>query len=601
MNKLKNAWRNRTLREKLIFSSVVCVLLPLVLSFAMMIRLVQDELVHQTVSQSREALEVLDIQMNDYFSHSLYLSNYIRFDDRLHAILLRTIETSEHGRMTPGEQALIDIEISRTLEVVTSILEPSYLTIIVDPGYVYTNYPRAKRDVSPWEKLDGELLQEAGYGIRWLGVQPNYVEEEHEVSPYVISIAGTLELTGRHRATMLISVHETDIRELLDNIRVDSRQEVMLVDGSGTVVSHNNQKMTRKSFPFHELLMTDHTTHHVVDYNGKPYVMVHQLFSFGDWRIVSLIPRQTAIGNIPMIMRNTLVTLLVCFFVFLLLLIGLVSLLTKPLNRLNRVIEQVKNGNLHVRSGLAGRGDIEQLGQSMDTMMDTVNNMIEKIKIAEKSKRKAELEMLQAQINPHFLFNTLNSLRLKISMSGDQDSSNIIRSLSMLLRMTFQRDNEFVPLSKEIEVVRHYLQLMNFKSNSSIDLEENVDPATLDVKVPCFFLQPLIENSILHGFQHKSGKITICSRSQQDGVIVTVSDNGKGLSPDVLKQLQNKLRTVNLEVPVHRNKSSFTGIGLGNVYQRMKLIYGHRFRMEIGSVPSGGTQIVFFIPAQHEV
>src|SRR5690606_31822574 len=216
-----------------------------------------------------------------------------------------------------------------------------------------------------------------------------------------------------------------------------------------------------------------------------------QPFTYGDWSIVSLIPQKTAIGNIQKIMRNTLFTIVIFFIIFLLLLILVVSLLTKPLKTLYRVIAQVKIGNLRARSGLTGRGDIEQLGQSWDKMMDTVEQMIEKIKNVEKSKRKAELEMLQAQINPHFLFNTLNSLRLKITLNGDHESSKILQSLSLLLRMTFNRKDEFVTLQNEIEVVRHYIQLMNFKSNSKIELVEDVAQDTLNYNVPCFFLQPL--------------------------------------------------------------------------------------------------------------
>ena len=599
MRSLKQAWRNQSLRGKLIISSVFCVLLPLIFSFIMMNRLVQEELVHNSVVQSNETLEVLDIQMTDYFDNLLYLSNYIQFNDSLQAILLHTIERTKQDPTNVDLQALSDIEISRNLEAVTNLLVPSYLSIVIDNGYAYTNYPNVKWNTQSWTEQYAEIIDKPSYGIHWIGVHPNYIEAENREAPYVVSIAGALELTKNHKAFLLLSVREEELRSLMNERIFNTQQEIMLVDANGIVVSHNNQELTQQPFPFYEE-MQEGGSHHVVHYNQKEYVMVSQPFTYGEWSIVSLIPQKTAIGNIQKIMRNTLFTIVIFFIIFLLLLILVVSLLTKPLKTLYRVIAQVKIGNLRARSGLTGRGDIEQLGQSWDKMMDTVEQMIEKIKNVEKSKRKAELEMLQAQINPHFLFNTLNSLRLKITLNGDHESSKILQSLSLLLRMTFNRKDEFVTLQNEIEVVRHYIQLMNFKSNSKIELVEDVAQDTLNYNVPCFFLQPLIENSIFHGLQNKNGNITIRSRFVGDGLIIQVADNGKGLSAEALQHLKNELQATSSEV-TKQTKSSFTGIGIGNVFQRMRLIYGYQFRMEIENNPSGGTQIMFFIPGHYEV
>lgn len=602
MKTIIQALKHLSLRKKLILSSVLCVLLPLIFSFLMMNRQIQDELVRMAVAQSNDALEVLDIQMTDYFDNLLYLSNYIQFNERLKTILLRNIERTKQGRATPESEALDDLEISRELEAVMNLLVPLHLTIITDHGYAYTNYPSVKEKAALWKDLYDEIMRDPGYGLHWIGVHPNDIEGEKEKSPHLLSIAGAVRLTERHKAFHLISVRETEIRSMLMERAVHQQQEILLIDAEGTVLSHNQHDFVRSPFPWDEEIRKG-GAYRVVQYRGKEYVMVTRPFTYGDWSFVSLIPHKAAVGNIQKVMGNTFLTLLIFFLLFLVLLIALVNLLTKPLQTLNRVIEQVKRGNLQVRSGLAGTGDIEQLGRSWDTMMDTVEQMIEKIKQVERSKRKAELEMLQAQINPHFLFNTLNSLRLNISLNGDQASSKIIQSLSLLLRVTFNRKNEseFIPFWKELDIVRHYLQVMNFKSNSRIELEERVEPNTLDCKVPCFFLQPIIENSIIHGFEHKSGTITITSRSEGDGLVIIVADHGKGLSAEALQHLNKEMQTADAITEVKRNPSSFTGIGIGNVFQRMRFIYGSRFRMEIASPPGGGTQVIFFIPEQHEV
>ena len=131
-----------------------------------------------------------------------------------------------------------------------------------------------------------------------------------------------------------------------------------------------------------------------------------------------------------------------CFY---LALIILIREITKPVTKLSFITKSVERGNLDVRANVSGNSDVAKLAHSFDNMLDTIEEMIEQIKEQEEEKRMAELEMLQAQINPHFLFNVLNSIRLKIRLSGDKDSAQLIYSLSALLRMTINRNNAFIP------------------------------------------------------------------------------------------------------------------------------------------------------------
>src|SRR5690606_5826160 len=151
--------------------------------------------------------------------------------------------------------------------------------------------------------------------------------------------------------------------------------------------------------------------------------------------------------------------------------VTLISRLTKPMQRLGRVAAQVESGRLEVRSHIRGSDEIGQLGRSFDQMLDRVAAMIEQIRTEQTLKRKAELDMLQAQINPHFLFNVLNSIRMRIMMKGDADSAALISSLAALLRMTINRSNELIPLREEADTVVHYVRLMNFRHNEQIQLE----------------------------------------------------------------------------------------------------------------------------------
>jgi len=241
---------------------------------------------------------------------------------------------------------------------------------------------------------------------------------------------------------------------------------------------------------------------------------------------------------------------------------------------------------------------VAELGHSFNDMLDTIEEMIEQVKKQEEEKRSAELEMLQAQINPHFLFNALNAIRLHIKMNGDKDSANLIHALSSLLRMSINRDNAFISLKEELEIVEDYMQLMNFRHKHEIKIAIFVEDNLKEIKVPRFFLQPLIENAVIHGYEHKKGSIVISGYVENDQyLLLQVEDDGSGMSETKLNEL--KAKVYNKEASINRkNSQSFSGIGIRNVYQRMKMIYGTDFSMRIDSTDGKGTRYTFYIPIQ---
>jgi two-component system sensor histidine kinase YesM len=204
--------------------------------------------------------------------------------------------------------------------------------------------------------------------------------------------------------------------------------------------------------------------------------------------------------------------------------------------------------------------------------------------------------MLQAQINPHFLFNILNSIRLKILLKEDEENAALIQSLSSLLRMTINRNNEFIPLYQEVDIVINYIKLMNMRQQTPIKYEVNLPDNTRMKEVPRLFIQPFIENTYIHGFHQGGGKIVISASLLHDILMVTVEDDGNGMTEQQSRDLLQHLETDS--EAMSDKASGFSGIGLKNVYERMKLIHGQAFRMEIDSTPGSGTKITLLIPME---
>jgi two-component system sensor histidine kinase YesM len=290
---------------------------------------------------------------------------------------------------------------------------------------------------------------------------------------------------------------------------------------------------------------------------------------------------------------------LLFFIVFLFIQIYLIGKFTGPLRQLGKVAKTVNRGNLDVRSNIQGADEIGMLGLSFDQMLESIKHKIMQITYEQTQKRKAELAMLQAQIRPHFLFNVLNSIRLRILLKGDSESAEIIGSLSKLLRMTFERDKGDITLIEEMRMSEDYVRLMNMRQgeDEKVNLNFVVEQITLSKRVPRFILQPLIENAIIHGFSGRGGSVNISTGVMNGGWCLTVCDDGKGMEPEVLEKVRKSLEANESEieeVPVSGN--GFSSIGITNVYDRLRLTYGERFSMKIGSSPESGTCIRMSIP-----
>jgi two-component system sensor histidine kinase YesM len=278
--------------------------------------------------------------------------------------------------------------------------------------------------------------------------------------------------------------------------------------------------------------------------------------------------------------------------------LSLLGKFTSPLVRLGQVVKKVEMGNLEIRSNIRGVDEVGRLGRSFDQMLERIKEMIAEISITQNRKREAEMAMLQAQINPHFLFNVLNSIRMKILRNGDKQSAAMLTSLSRLLRITIDPKKENISFFDEVEIVTDYVQLMNMRQRERAELEFELEGPPFKAVVPRFFLQPIIENAMIHGLNQRSGLIRIRAVRKGSFYVVSVSDDGVGMEKEQLQELRQKLISGGNS---SRGKASgFSSIGLTNVNERMKMQFGPDFDMQIQSELGEGTVVTMCIPYREE-
>lgn len=588
--------RSHSFRYKLMAAAIVCVLIPAVATMIVSGYMTRDAVKEQAVENGQQSLQLVDGYVTSLFKSMLYVANYIHLDTDIKAILQERASGNLYTGPDQGYKDFYDRKsIATKIDNLSIAGEKFYVTILLPNGEFYANYAQA--DFNPQELLQapwfGQLQQIQSLETLWVGTEPTGNRVDRAAHPYQISIARTIRSDANQIiGYTIITVFEDQVKELL--LKLTSHQEIMLLDREGMILSHKDPARIGTPFPMEVTAGGPD----IVEIDGEQFLVSEDTLDIAasGWKLIMLTPYQEAVAKINRIFDRVFIIQMLAFAVFLVLLVYLIRTFTQPLMRLAKLSKTVQRGNLEVRSRIRGPDEIGQLGQSFDQMLDYIRKMIHDITLEQAGKRKAELAMLQAQINPHFLFNVLNSIRMKVLKKGDQESAEMISSLSKLLRMTIDRDKAEITLHDEIEVVMDYMKLMNMRQKDKVNLELDVASEALLEKVPRFFLQPVIENAMIHGLQQIPGTIHLRVQGTEQLLTITVRDDGEGMGREVLERLRLSIRSGITGSADGEPRKGFSGIGLPNVFERLKMTYGEACRMDVDSLPGEGTTVTMMIP-----
>lgn len=293
-----------------------------------------------------------------------------------------------------------------------------------------------------------------------------------------------------------------------------------------------------------------------------------------DWILVSYLSKSDLLGPVLQIQWLVLAIMACCIFMALLLARYLSGLLLSPLLKLQKTMKRVEQEDLQARFSSPFQDEIGEAGRKFNQMLDRIGQLIVEVKETEKEKRKAEIKALQAQIDPHFLYNTLNTIVWKCEMDEYEDVKEMVISLSALFRLGLNHGQEITTLGKELEHARQYLNLQQQCYEGLFQYSIHAPPELLDLPVLKIIIQPLVENSILHGLKDKrdSGLIRIAAEALNGTLIITVTDNGIGMDAE---HMNTKLK----------NHPGGKGYALPNICNRLFLYYGKEAELRFRSRP----------------
>ncbi len=316
------------------------------------------------------------------------------------------------------------------------------------------------------------------------------------------------------------------------------------------------------------------------------------------WQLVEIVSSKLITTDLDRTVYLTIVRSLVIFGLTFLLIFIFSFKLTKRLRMLTKNMSRIKNNNkFEVFVDYEQNDEIGKLSRSFKEMIERIDNLISevyvtkmKMKDLEIKKKESEINALQSQINPHFLFNTMETVSMNSLAYGDKETSEIVRSFARILRMSIEWDNDKISLSKELDLVLNYLKVQKFRYGEKLSYFINICEIDYDIQIPKFTIQPIVENSIYHGLELKEDNWILNLSAQREGsdLKVTVVDNGIGISEEHLERIKCAVE----ESDCSQSKS----IGLKNIHQRLKLYYGEHYGISIESSLNIGTSITVTIP-----
>ncbi len=414
-------------------------------------------------------------------------------------------------------------------------------------------------------------------------------------------------LTGEKNGIVLAEIEKQLIKNITDST-LGKTGYIILLDGNNNIVlAPDNYKESAdfSSLPvipsnnFFQLIINQsfsdrNEVEETVVIVGEEYIILYKVLNIPNWKVVGVIPyrelRTDKDNNIWLIIFISIISCLSAAFAAWRISIGIV----KPVSNLSSLMKEVEKGNLMVEIDNPRLDEIGQLSNSFNIMVEKLRQSMDQIYESQGKIRKTELQLLQAQINPHFLYNTLDTIKYLAKKNENGKVVKMVVSLARFFRSSLSKGMAIISLQEELERIEHYLNILRLRYNERFDYEFSIPPALMSQRILKLLLQPIVENAVYHGIKEKPGpgKIRIEASTSGDDCYITVEDTGAGISAEKLHKLEKSIY----------NKSNPEGdnYGLWNVQERIEIFYGPGYGLSFKSSEGEGTKVIIKIPKDNK-
>jgi two-component system sensor histidine kinase YesM len=410
---------------------------------------------------------------------------------------------------------------------------------------------------------------------------------------HVISVYSNLTESGESEkklATVIVTLDPQVIRESYRDVAGFIKGKIMVTDGNGLVIFDSSGDALHALFDRRNLLGRDVPV--TVRENDLVISVVHSAYT--NFNFINVIKKDEVSRSLEGIAGQVVDIIALCIIVSIITTVLVSRLFMRRINRLTRAMRMVETGDLSRPVAVGANDEIGYIEKSFNSMCRKLEEYIRSVYISHLKMKTSELKALQAQINPHFMFNTLESIRLTALTNDDKKTAKMIHILGNLFRWNIRTKEMIITVSDELEYLESYVELQKIRYAGRFGLLVTVAPELRRFGIPKLLLQPLVENAIHHGIGGRPGGETILVEGRRDGetVKLAVEDHGAGIPQDKLAELRHAIA-----LATDADDEDIYNIGLRNVHQRIRLLFGEPFGLELTSTVEKMTIVTIVIPA----
>lgn len=413
---------------------------------------------------------------------------------------------------------------------------------------------------------------------------------------WVVSISRSVELTNNketERGVLLVDMNFSGIEQVCRSASLGSSGYVYLMDSNGEIIYHPRQQLlySKLEYESNKSIVHFEDGNHREIFNRQKRLITVKTVGYTGWKLVAVTPSSEIKAQFSSI--EIFVVIIFLFGLIVLILVNSIvsARIANPIKKLEKSVQKLENGDLNIEISVGGSYEINHLGQTISTMVAQMKILMDDIVVEQELKRKSELDALQTQINPHFLYNTLDSAIWMIENERYDGAITMVTSLARLFRISISKGKSIITVKDELEHAKHYLTIQNIRYKNKFDYEIIAENEVMNLATMKLIIQPMIENAIYYGLEYMTegdgGKIEVRAYIKEDDLYIDVVDNGIGMVPNVVEGLLDSRR---------ETKSKGSGIGMRNVHERIRLCFGTNYGVEIMSEPDEGTTVRMHMP-----
>ena len=574
---------NRSFRFMISMSFTFVALTGMILITAVLLNRYERTLERQVLSDSQKLIGQVEINLNTY------LRSMMRSSDAVYYNVIKKVDFDKD-------------DISRELSLLYEANKDNLVSIacFTRDGELLGAAPvgSLKKNVNitaqSWFEDASDKMENLHFSD--LHVQ-NIFENKSGRYYWVVSLSRGVELTNDGKMSggiLLVDMNFSGIQQLFTEVNNDGKGYVYLIGRDGEIIYHPRQNLI-----FSNIIQENNQTAstydegvHNEEFQGEQRVVVVKTVGYTGWKIVSVVSKESLFSDLNQTRMMALLNLVLAIFLMIFVNQYVAVRITDPLKKLEKSIQGIEMKQQPVVY-IGGPPEIQHLGLTIRFMVEELQELTDKMVKEQEEKRKNELDALQSQINPHFLYNTLDSIMWMIESERYEDAVSMVQALGRLLRISLSRGKNVISVGDELQHARSYLAIQKYRYKNKFTSYFEVEPDIEQYKTIKLVIQPLIENAIYYGMEYMDGEgeIHIRAYTRDQDLYLEVEDNGPGMPEEQVEHLLTGGEKA-------RQKGS--GIGLKNVNQRIQLYFGTQYGLEIESEPDEGTVVRIHIPKTTE-